>query len=58
MEMEVTFVPGLEGLGERLLAKKAERDAQKGETVWEAYMRRSRYTQATKQQRREAFAPC
>lgn len=42
MEMEVTFLPGLENLGERLLAKKREEEARKGETVWEAYMRRKR----------------
>lgn len=42
MEMEVTFLPGLENLGERLLAKKREEEAKKGETVWEAYMRRKR----------------
>jgi hypothetical protein len=39
MEMEVSFVPGLEGLGARLLAKKAEEKQRQGETVWEAYMR-------------------
>ncbi len=42
MEMEVTFLPGLENLGERLLAKKREEEARKGETVWDAYMRRKR----------------
>lgn len=42
MEMEVTFLPGLENLGERLLAKKAEREARKGETVWDAYLRRKK----------------
>ena len=43
MEMEVTFLPGLEGLGERLLSKKWAEQAKKGETVWEAYMRRKRW---------------
>jgi len=42
MEMEVTFVPGLENLGRRLLAKKQEERNKKGETVWEAYLRRKR----------------
>lgn len=42
MEMEVTFQPGLEGLGERLLAKRRDEAARKGETVWDAYMRRKR----------------
>ena len=41
--MEVTFLPGLEGLGERLLSKKRDEQAKKGETVWEAYMRRKRW---------------
>lgn len=40
MEMEVSFVPGLEGLGAKLLAKKQEEKQRAGETVWEAYMRR------------------
>ena len=43
MEMEVTFLPGLENLGERLLAKKRDQEARKGETVWDAYMRRKRW---------------
>jgi hypothetical protein len=42
MEMEVTFLPGLENLGERLLAKKRAQEARKGETVWDAYLRRRR----------------
>jgi hypothetical protein len=42
MEMEVTFVPGLENLGIRLLAKKQEERNKKGETVWDAYLRRKR----------------
>ena len=42
----MTFVPGLEGLGERLLARKKEREAAKGETVWEAYLRRKRWVGA------------
>ncbi|PRW59387.1 Pre-rRNA-processing esf1 [Chlorella sorokiniana] len=46
MEMEVTFLPGLENLGQRLLAKKREEEARKGETVWEAYMRRKREKKA------------
>ncbi|KAK9828879.1 hypothetical protein WJX72_002532 [[Myrmecia] bisecta] len=42
MEMEVTFTPGLEGLGERLAAKQRDKAERKGETVWEAYLRRRR----------------
>jgi hypothetical protein len=42
MEMEVTFLPGLENLGERLLAKRRDEAARKGETVWDAYLRRKR----------------
>lgn len=41
--MEVTFLPGLENLGERLLAKKRDEAARRGETVWDAYMRRKRW---------------
>ena len=39
VDMEVTFAPGLETLGERLAAKRAPKQA---ETVWEQYMRRRR----------------
>jgi hypothetical protein len=46
MEMEVTFVPGLEGLGERLLAKKRDAKAKAGETGWDAYLRRKREKKA------------
>lgn len=46
MEMEVTFASGLEGLGERLIAKRKEAEAKAGETVWEAYMRRKREKKA------------
>lgn len=42
MDMEVTFVPGLEGLGERLMAKRRDAQAKAGETVWDAYMRRKK----------------
>ena len=42
MEMEVTFLPGLENLGARLLEKRRTAEARKGETVWDAYMRRKR----------------
>ncbi|KAK9840918.1 hypothetical protein WJX81_000303 [Elliptochloris bilobata] len=42
VDMQVTFTPGLEGLGERLLAKKRDAAAQKAETVWQAYLRRKR----------------
>lgn len=38
----MTFTPGLDGLGERLLAKKRDAAAQKAETVWQAYLRRKR----------------
>ena len=40
--MVVTFDSGLEGLGERLLTNRREEEARKGETVWDAYMRRKR----------------
>ncbi|EFN57460.1 hypothetical protein CHLNCDRAFT_57252 [Chlorella variabilis] len=46
MEMEVTFLPGLENLGKRVLARKQEEEARKGETVWDAYMRRRREKRA------------
>ena len=39
VDMEVTFAPGLETLGERLAAKRAPKQA---ETVWEQYLRRRR----------------
>ena len=38
--MEVVFQPGLEGLGERLLAGKRGKAARSSETVWDAYMRK------------------
>lgn len=40
--LQVTFTPGLDGLGERLLAKKRDAAAKKAETVWDAYLRRKR----------------
>ncbi|GAX82620.1 hypothetical protein CEUSTIGMA_g10046.t1 [Chlamydomonas eustigma] len=40
MEMEVTFVSGLEKLGEQILSKKKEERDRAGETVWEAYLRK------------------
>ena len=40
--MEVTFLPGLENLGARLLEKRRSAEARQGETVWDAYMRRKR----------------
>ena len=47
MEMEVTFASGLEGLGDRLLAKRKEaEDKAGGETVWDAYMRRKKEKKA------------
>ena len=46
MEMEVTFTSGLEGLGDRLIAKRKEAETKAGETVWEAYMRRKREKKA------------
>ena len=40
-EMAVTFVPGLDKLGQRLAAQKQA--AKKGsETVWDAYLRKRR----------------
>ncbi len=42
MDMEVTFTPGLEGLGARLLAQRREASQRKGDTVWEAYLRRQK----------------
>lgn len=46
MDMEVTFTPGLEGLGARLLAQRKEASQRKGDTVWEAYLRRQKYALA------------
>lgn len=40
--MEVTFQPGLESLVQRVLERKRDSEARKGETVWEAYLRRKR----------------
>lgn len=42
MDMEVSFTPGLEGLGARLLAQQKQASLRKGDTVWEAYLRRQR----------------
>ena len=42
MDMEVTFTAGLEGLGARLLAQRKEASQRKGDTVWEAYLRRQK----------------
>jgi len=42
MDMEVSFTPGLEGLGARLLAQRKEASQRKGDTVWEAYLRRQK----------------
>ena len=42
MDMEVTFIPGLKGLGARLLAQKQDAGKRKGDTVWEAYLRRQK----------------
>ena len=42
MEMEVTFVPGLEGLGARLMAGKRDAAARKSESIWDALQRRRR----------------
>ena len=41
MDMQVTFAGGLDDLGERLAAKRAEA-AHGGKTVWEEYLRRRR----------------
>ena len=40
MELEVTFDPGLEGLADRLAAKKRDEATRKGETVWDSDLRR------------------
>ena len=42
MEMEVTFAPGLDSLGKKILDKARQAKGSEGETVWEAYMRRKR----------------
>lgn len=38
----MTFAPGLEGLGERLLARKRGAAERSAETVWQAYLRRKK----------------
>ena len=40
MELQVTFQPGLESLGEKLAAKVRGRKKGEAETVWDAYVRR------------------
>jgi hypothetical protein len=45
--MEVVFQPGLEGLGERLLAGKRGKAGRSSETVWDAYMRKRKCEFAT-----------
>ena len=45
MDMEVVFQPGLDGLGERLLAGKRGKAALSSETVWDAYMRKRKCVQ-------------
>jgi len=42
LEMEVTFVPGLEGLKNKIEEKRKSREAKQAETVWEAYLRRKK----------------
>ena len=42
VDMEVTFTPGLEGLGARLLAQSRDQAARKDETVWQSYLRRQK----------------
>lgn len=42
VDMEVTFTPGLEGLGARLLAQNRDQAARKDETVWQSYLRRQK----------------
>lgn len=42
MEMEVTFAPGLDSLGKKILDKARRAKGGEGETVWEAYMRRKK----------------
>lgn len=50
VDMEVVFQPGLEGLGERLLAGKRSKAARSSETVWDAYMRRRKCVQIVSSQ--------
>ena len=45
--MEVVFQPGLEGLGERLLAGKRGKAGRNSETVWDTYMRKRKCVFAT-----------
>ena len=45
MDMEIVFQPGLEGLGERLLAGKRGKAGRSSETVWDAYMRKRKCAQ-------------
>eukprot|EP00983_Pelagomonas_calceolata_P074164 1152440-Pelagomonas_calceolata.AAC.10 len=39
---QVTFVPGLEGLKNKIEEKRKSREAKQAETVWEAYLRRKK----------------
>lgn len=39
---QVTFVPGLEGLKNKIEAKQKDRNSKQAETVWEAYLRRKK----------------
>ena len=48
------FPAGLENLGEKLLSKKREEEARKGETVWEAYLRKKREKRREKRALRKA----
>lgn len=41
-EMEITFVPGLDKLGQRLAAQKQAAAKKGSETVWDAYLRKRR----------------
>lgn len=54
LEVEVTFVPGFDGLSKRLEEKRKAKEAKKAETVWEAYVRRRK----ERLKARKVGAPC
>ena len=39
---QVTFVPGLEGLKNRIEASRKSKESKQAETVWDTYMRRKK----------------
>jgi len=42
LHSQVTFLPGLEGLGRKIEAERKGKEAQQAETVWEQYLRRKK----------------